>query len=211
MVDVKIVRKNIKHLHLRVKSSLEVVLSVPFRASARDIECILEKRREWIKKHLDKFRQNSQNTAFDSGYFWFLGRRYEIKVIHSKLEKMVLCENVLEIYLSDKSKELSMIDEYYKNAAKELFPSIVSKFEPVIKKKVSVLRIKKMKTRWGSCNHKKAYVNLNFLLLKKPIEAVEYVIFHELAHLIYNNHSKDFYAFIENFMPDYKEREMMLK
>lgn len=214
MIDVKIVRKNIKHLHLKVKPSLEVVLSVPLKASTRDIELVLEKRQDWILKHLENFRKNAQNLALVDKYFWFLGKKYEIKLISSNLQKCVLDKNTFEIYLNDiddKLEKEKMIQMYYKNAAKELFPEIVSKFEPFVKKKVNVLRIKKMKTRWGSCNHHKAYVNLNFLLMQKPIEAIEYVVLHELSHLIYNDHSREFYEFIRSFMPDFKERKKMLK
>jgi predicted metal-dependent hydrolase len=63
-----------------------------------------------------------------------------------------------------------------------------------------------MHSRWGSCNSKKGYINLNLYLIRKDIRFIEYVILHELAHLIHPNHSKDFYRFIENIMPDFKER-----
>ncbi|MBF7043742.1 M48 metallopeptidase family protein, partial [Campylobacter volucris] len=78
-------------------------------------------------------------------------------------------------------------------------------------KKVQKISIKEMVSRWGSCNHKKAYINLNLKLMQKPIKSIEYVILHELTHLIYPHHQKEFYAFLYNLMPDYKAREIYLK
>ncbi len=69
------------------------------------------------------------------------------------------------------------------------------------------LSIKNMKTRWGSCNHNKAYVNLNLKLIQKSLRAIEYVILHEISHLKFPNHSKEFYTFIEHFMSDFRQEK----
>jgi predicted metal-dependent hydrolase len=96
------------------------------------------------------------------------------------------------------------MDSWYQLRAVELFRDIIREYEIVLDKKVEVIRVKKMTTRWGSCNSKKAYINLNQELIKKPIGSIRYVILHELAHLTYPNHSKEFYQYIQRLMPDFK-------
>ena len=105
-----------------------------------------------------------------------------------------------------KKYNFSFSDEFYYSEAKVVFNKIIRKYHPYINKPINKIRIKKMNTRWGSCNYKKGYINLNLYLIKKDIKFIEYVILHELTHLIYPNHSKDFYNFIKNIMPDYKDR-----
>ena len=109
------------------------------------------------------------------------------------------------LYLG-KSYEIEFSEEFYFNEAKVLFNRLIRKYYPYINKPINKVRIKKMNSRWGSCNYSKGYINLNVYLIKYDIKFIEYVILHELTHLIHPNHSKDFYNFIEDIMPDYKER-----
>ena len=90
------------------------------------------------------------------------------------------------------------------------FLNTVNKYNKITQKDSINVRIRKMKTRWGSCNKTKKYINLNLNLIKKPKICIEYVVFHELAHLIYPNHSKDFYNYLSLYMSDWKEREKIL-
>ncbi|MEA3490747.1 MAG: M48 family metallopeptidase [Campylobacterota bacterium] len=78
----------------------------------------------------------------------------------------------------------------------------IEKYKPVVKKEVEHIRIREMKRRWGSCNPSKGYINLNSELIKKPTECIEYVVFHELAHLVYSDHSSQFYNYLSLYMPD---------
>jgi len=109
------------------------------------------------------------------------------------------------LYLG-KSYKFEFSDEFYYSEAKVLFHKLIRKYHPYVNKPINKVRIKKMDSRWGSCNSQKGYINLNLYLIRKDIRFIEYVILHELAHLIHPNHSKDFYRFIENIMPDFKER-----
>ncbi len=87
---------------------------------------------------------------------------------------------------------------------------MIDDYQKIVQKEITKVRIKSMKTRWGSCNYTKGYINLNLELIKKPKCAIEYVIFHELTHLIYPNHSKQFYSYISKYMPDWQERNKKL-
>ena len=137
----------------------------------------------------------------------YLSDRYIKNFVSSKqswIDKMLKDCNK-NLYLG-KSYKFDFSDEFYYSEAKILFNRLIKKYQSYVNKPITKVRIKKMNTRWGSCNSKKGYINLNVKLMKKNIEFIEYVILHELAHLIYPNHSKDFYKFIENIMPDFKER-----
>jgi predicted metal-dependent hydrolase len=89
---------------------------------------------------------------------------------------------------------------------KYVFDEYIEKYSYLIDKSINRVSLKYMNTRWGSCNYKKGYINLNINLIHKNKEFIEYVVFHELVHLLYPNHGKDFYAFIYKYMPDYKMR-----
>ena len=102
-------------------------------------------------------------------------------------------------------------EKWYFEKARALFPQVMDKYLDILGEKIEHLSIKKMKTRWGSCNHRKKYINLNTDLVKKPVPCIEYVVLHEIAHLRHPNHSRDFYHHIERYMPDYKQREKLLK
>ncbi len=121
-------------------------------------------------------------------------------------EKLQQCEKNHKNYYLGKLYAYEFSDTFYYGEAKILFYRLIRKYHPFINKPITKIRIKKMNSRWGSCNYKKGYINLNLWLIKKDIRFIEYVILHELSHLIYPNHSKEFYGFIKNIMPDYKER-----
>lgn len=101
------------------------------------------------------------------------------------------------------------IDKFYLNRAKELIPEIANQYSDITNLKYSKIQYRKCKSRWGSC--KKDELNFNTYLLMLPIECIEYVVLHEIAHIKHKNHSKQFYNFIYQYMPDYKSRESAIK
>ena len=142
----------------------------------------------------------------------YLGQRYKLKVIPSKIEKVILDEQYLILYvkIDDEITKQRLIDKWYRQQAKKIFNDILQKYLNILQTSINRLSIKKMKTRWGSCNYYKRYINLNLYLIRQDIKAIEYVILHELAHLTYPNHSKEFYNYIALYMPDWKARKKTL-
>ena len=137
----------------------------------------------------------------------YLSDKYIKDFVSSKqswIDKL-LKECKKNLYLG-KSYKFEFSDEFYFSEAEILFNRLIRKYQVYVNKPITKVRIKKMDSRWGSCNSKKGYINLNLYLIRKDIKFIEYVVLHELAHLIHPNHSKNFYNFIENIMPDYKER-----
>lgn len=210
--SIKVLYKNIKHIILRVKPSLEVLLSVPFGTSEERIKEFLEQKKEWIKKRQSFFAEFQKSKAKDVIYY--LGRAYPLRVIQDEQERVRLGHSSLEISLKDpshQSRKEGLIRKWYRQVAQEQFSQILESYAKRLKLQVNRLKIRSMKTRWGSCNPKKGYINLNLELIAYPKEAIEYVILHELTHLLYFYHNQDFYAFLTLHMPDWKDREKLLR
>ena len=111
-----------------------------------------------------------------------------------------------EIYAAS----LAALENYKKAFARCIYGHFIAKFAPAVNRKINRVVVRKMTTRWGSCNSRKGYINLSLNLIEKAPELVEYVVLHELTHLIYPHHQKSFYSFIAALMPDFRSREKRL-
>ena len=111
-----------------------------------------------------------------------------------------------EIY----APNLAALENYKKTFARRVYEHFIAKFAPAVNRMINRVVVRKMTTRWGSCNSHKGYINLSLNLIEKAPELVEYVVLHELTHLIYPHHQKSFYDFIAKLMPDFKTREQRL-
>jgi predicted metal-dependent hydrolase len=199
-----------------VKPTLEVVLTVPTNTTQEKIDQILKKRHDWILAQLNYFKKFQQpaKELVSGESFAYLGRNYRLKVSTATNESIKLIGGYLHVNLSDKSdhnKKLQLIETWYKQKAEDYFKKVIAKYTKIVKQEVAKISIRKMKTRWGSCNPKKSYINLNLDLIKKHVFAIEYVIFHELVHLIHYNHDQKFYHYLATHMPDWKIRKLKLE
>ena len=215
--NIRVERKNIKNITLKVKPTCEVILTVPLDTDNKHIEYILKKRNDWISKKIDFFQLNNkiENKEYVSGEsFKYLGKNYRLKVIQSDIENVKLLRGYIQIFIKDKTdlkRKQKLLNSWYMNKAEDYFEKIVEKYKPIIKKEVKNIRIRQMKTRWGSCNFLKGYINLNSELIKKSKDSIEYVVFHELSHLIYDNHSREFYNYLDTYMSDWRIRKEKLE
>ena len=213
---VCIVKKDVKHINLKVKPTGEVILTVPIETTQRDIEYVLKKRADWIDKKIAFFNAHKDmEKEFVSGEnFCYLGRKYRLKVIESQEESVRLQRGYLQVFVKQTDNIESkkrLLHMWYTQKAQIHFIKAIEKYKPIVKQEIERVRIKEMKTRWGSCNPTKGYINLNLKLIEKPTECIEYVVFHELSHLIHPNHSQKFYNYLTLFMPDWKRRKERLE
>ena len=207
---------------LRVKSSSEIVLTIPKRVTIEQGKEFVKKKINWIKKQQYKYKsfENKKETSnFENGdIVYFLGNKYKLKVIPNeknsiKIENEYLILNIRKNYIENKVYISNTYDKLLKEYAKIVFQDLVIKYQAqMIKYKIKIpeIEIRKMKSRWGSCFCTKNKIVLNLSLIKTPIECVEYVVVHELSHFRYQNHSKNFYDFISIFIPDWNERRRIL-
>ena len=214
--NLEIIYKPLKTISIKVKPTLEVVLTVPTNTTQEKIDQILKKRHDWILAQLNYFKKFQQpaKELVSGESFAYLGRNYRLKVSTETNESIKLIGGYLHVNLSDKSdhnKKLQLIETWYKQKAEDYFKKVIAKYTKIVKQEVAKISIRKMKTRWGSCNPKKSYINLNLDLIKKHVFAIEYVIFHELVHLIHYNHDQKFYHYLATHMPDWKIRKLKLE
>ena len=195
--EIKESKKAVKYLRLKVGQSGEISLSIPLRTKENHILEFLEKNLEWLRKTSAKIK--AKNSAKNENQVEFLGGSYEL-IIDKKPSGVSI--ELFSIKAASKADFRRFCDE----KAKELLNASIARFAPLIARPINHISFKHMRTRWGSCNKAKGYINLNLDLITKKKEFIEYVVLHELAHLVHANHSKDFYALISKHMPDYKAR-----
>lgn len=220
-VEVKIVRKNIKNVHLKVFRSLEVVLSVPMQVPPEWIENFLSKRIKWIDEQITKYKLSGGTNTLDSikngTSVQMLGKDMRIVFQESQKNSIDVDEKRITLYLKDATNEefaQKLFLRWWKKTAEDVFQNELDSLYEKIFKKYQVAKpdiyVRKMKTLWGSCTPSKSKVTFNNYLFKANIRCIQYVVLHELTHLLYPNHSKQFYDFLTVHMPDWQERKKQL-
>ena len=223
ILGYEIHRKKVKNINLRIKPNLEVYISVPMNLHRDYIENFIRSKEEWIKsvlKKVENVKEKQKDFEYKTGEIHkFLGKEYNLTVKTGNFNAVSLKNNIRpnEIILTVNENIFENIDEkkkimekwYFENA-KKLFLQFMEKWLEILDENVEKVAIKPMKTRWGSCNYVKRYINLNTELIKRTPFEIEYVILHELTHLKYPNHGRSFYNYIEQYMPNYKVAEKML-
>lgn len=161
-----------------------------------------------------------QKRTFASGdTLPFRGEEFTLRVVEhdGRRTKITIAENELLVYIHRSlppamhNKEISTrLEQWYKRMARETFTEIAEYFKTRLGVDYNALRIKEQKTRWGSCSQK-GNLNFNWKLVMAPIEIIDYVVVHELCHLVHMNHAKDFWRLVEGQLPDYQQRKRWLK
>lgn len=210
---VDVVRKDIKNLHLAVYPPLgRVRVAAPLRVSDEAVRLAVISRLSWIKKQKSKFtsqaRQSEREYVSGESHY-FQGRRYRLNVIYQAGAARVSIRNKSTITLyvregSDKAQRERVLLAWYRHQLKELIPSLVGQWEPVIGVQVKDWRVKQMKTKWGTCNIKAGRIWLNLELAKKSSQCLEYIIVHEMVHLLERHHNDHFAELMNKFMPQWR-------
>ena len=216
-MSVTIIKKDVKHINIKVKPNLEVVLTAPLETCDTHIASVLKKRASWIANRVDYYRsyQSQESKEYVSGEsFRYLGRQYRLKVVEDHEEGVKLKGGYFYMYVknsTDTKRKQTILERWYKARAEVYFTKILAQYRDIVKSEVRSVNIRRMRTRWGSCNPSKSFINLNLELIKKPRYCIEYVVFHELAHLRHPNHSRAFYNYLSVHMPDWKQRKNKLE
>lgn len=228
-------KKGVKTTRLKVAKSGEISVSLPFYAAQKYALEFVQKNYDWLKSSYEKTLSNLPRED----EFRLLGEVYRIKFepnlkgINLRrfaddseiFNSLNLSSDGQNPHLDDPkfkslderkfdgeiyAPNLAALENYKKAFARRVYGHFIAKFAPAVNRKINRVVVRKMTTRWGSCNSRKGYINLSLNLIEKAPELVEYVVLHELAHLIYPHHQKSFYNFIAELMPDFKTREQRL-
>lgn len=209
---VDVVRKNIKHLHLAVyPPDGRVRVAAPLRVNDEAVRLAVITRLGWIKKHQTKFKgqQRQSPREYVSGEsHYFQGQRYLLHVIYQDHPPRVEIRNKTTIELhvrtgSDAAHKARVMQAWYRSQLKESIPALLAKWEAVVGVQSQEWGVRQMKTRWGSCNVRARRIWLNLELAKKPVHCLEYIIVHELVHLLERLHNDRFNAYMDRFMPQW--------
>ena len=210
--EIELTRKKIKNMNLRIfPQSGEIKVSFPIEISDERIYELLTFKIDWIRKNLRKnhFKKIKQNTFYaDQKTLPFKGKEYELKIFPNKYHsKITLTDSEIHVFVTNnpsKSDIQNFINDWYRIHLKVRGEELISKWEKIIGVKSNEFRIKKMKTRWGTCNYKVKRIWLNSELMKKADECLEYVVVHELMHLLEPSHNANFKALMSQFLPNWK-------
>ena len=217
-IEIEVQKKNIKNLHLVVAPpDGKVRVSAPMHLSDDSIKMFVRTKLSWIKKQQEKFEKQprqSEREYVSGETLYVFGQQYFLRVEYSyKGNSLVLSGNeaILTVRKESKPKQReAFVNEWYRALLKEKVETYLPKWESITGLHCDSWQTKYMTTRWGTCNTNTRKIWLNLQLAKKPIECLEYVILHELAHLKVRNHSKDFVAIMDQYMPYWRETKKLL-
>lgn len=210
---VDVVRKDIKNLHLGVYPPMgRVRVAAPLRVSDEAVRLAVISRLPWIKKQKTKFSNQARQTAreYVSGEsHYFQGRRYRLNVIYHSGNPRVVIRNksTIDLYVregSERAQREKVLLTWYRQQLKELIPVLISQWEPVIGAQVAECHVKQMKTKWGTCNIEARRIWLNLELAKKSKQCLEYIVVHEMVHLLERHHNEHFIELMNEFMPQWR-------
>lgn len=177
----------------------------PIGMSKEAVDAFVEKHRKWAEEHLLKMAENRPADISFGGALPFWGREIPVIEAESNVSELIPEKHFI-LPATNTAEHVQML---YRKAAQSVIPQKVCRFAQIMEVNYSGIKINGAKTRWGSCNGTNG-LNFSFYLMTAPESAVDYVVIHELAHTVHHNHSKEFWAFVERFCPDYKLQKKLL-
>lgn len=211
--EIDVIRKDIKNLHLSVHPPTgRIRIATPLRIDDEAVRMFAITKMAWIKKNKDKLeaqaRQSQRQYVYRETHY-FQGRAYLLNLVPHTGAAKVMLHNHEEIHLyikenaSREQKETAM-NEWYRTELKKLIPELLQKWETKMGVQVKDWGVQKMRTKWGTCNIEEARILLNLELAKKSIQCLEYIIVHEMTHLLERHHNANFLFYMDRHLPNWK-------
>ena len=213
-ITVSITRKQIRHLYIRIDEMQgRVRVTAPNHLTDAQIWHSIRSREQWIRHRLERVQAKSVDP--DSHRPVLLFGEAIPQVVHEHLGRpsIALIDGALVISLRDGSTDqdrLSVIENWQRAQLRARIPEMIATWEPVLGVGVAQWRIKRMRTRWGTCNITARRIWLNSELVQRPIECLEYVVVHEMVHLLERGHNRRFYGFLDRYLPDWRSARSKL-
>ena len=210
---VDVVRKDIKNLHLAVyPPNGRVRVAAPLRVDDEAVRLAVISRLAWIKRRQTKFEDQERQSAREhvSGEsHYYQGNRYLLNVVYHDAPPKVVIRNktTLDLFVrtgSDTAQRERVLLAWYRKDLKHMIPPLIVKWEAIIGVKIADWGVRHMKTKWGSCNIEARRIWLNLELIKKPVHCLEFIIVHEMVHLLERHHNDRFIAHMDQFMPQWR-------
>lgn len=188
-----------------------VTISAPLRMDIETIRLFSISKLGWIREQKIKFKEQKREAPREyltRESHYFLGKRYLLKIVEQNSSpQVVLKHSTIELHLrpnATKEQKEALLQAWYRQQLRDLIPKYISKLEKVMDVTVFEFCIRSMKTKWGTCNSEAKRIWLNTELAKKPIECIEYVLTHEMVHLLERHHNDRFQLYMDKFSPNWK-------
>ena len=212
-IAVEVEWKDIKNIHLTVyPPDSRVHISAPLSMQLDSIRLYIITKLEWINKRMEMIRNQARQTdrKYVSGEnHYYKGIRYRLNVVYQKAPPTVVIKGTqfIDLYVRESStleKRAEVMREWYRAELKETLKPLVEKWEEILQVKVRHWEVKQMKTLWGSCNHKTQRIIFNLELIKKPTHCIEYIVAHEITHLVERLHNSKFTSILDAHIPTWR-------
>jgi predicted metal-dependent hydrolase len=217
-LHAEVTRKAIKHVHLSVLPPVgKVRVAAPQSMPLDTIRLFVISKLSWIRSQQRKLQTQERETPREylnkeSHYLW--GKRYLLEISHADAAPVVsLTPRKLKLQVrpgSDKARHAEVLDGWYRQQVRDAVPALLSKWEPLLKVKVQQVFVQRMRTKWGSCTPESGYIRLNTDLAKKPLECLEYILVHELVHLLEPTHNQRFIDLMNLYLPHWQQLRKQL-
>lgn len=217
-VRIEVVRKEIKNLHLSVLPPKgKVRISAPKQMKLDTIRVFVIAKLEWIRRQQRKMQAQERETPREyldreSHYVW--GRRYMLGLVEKDSAPSIEVKHnrlVLQVRPdSDEGRCRTVLENWYREQLRAALPPLLEKWEPAVGVKIDRVFVQRMKTKWGGCNPMTRSIRLNTDLAKKPLECLEYILVHEMAHIIEPSHNARFTSLMDLLLPHWRDRRRLL-
>lgn len=217
-LEIDVTRKDIQNVHLSVLPPAgRVRMSAPAHVKLDTLRVYALSRLQWIRKQQSKMQAQDRETPRDyvereSHYLW--GKRYLLSVVEKDAPPQVEKTHrkiILQVRPdSPQEKREAILAGWYRDLLRQAVPPLIAHWEPILGVKVKKFFIQQMKTKWGTCTPNRGTIRLNTELAKKPIECLEYLVVHEMVHLLEPTHNERFVSFMDRFMPNWRNRRATL-
>lgn len=212
-IEIDLIRKNIKNIHLSVyPPDGRVRLAVPERMNDEAVRLFAVSKLAWITKQRKKFSEQDRQTVrkFVSGEsHYYFGTRYLLNVVETTGKQHIELRGnkYIDLYVRPEStveKREKIMYDWYRQSLKKIIPAYIKKWEEIMRVTVNDWGVKLMKTKWGTCNVKDKRIWINLELAKKNPRCLEYIIVHEMVHLLERHHNEKYKAYMDKFLPNWK-------
>jgi predicted metal-dependent hydrolase len=218
-IVIDVIRKDIKNLHLAVYPPTgRVRIATPTKVDDEAVRLFAISKLSWIKRNQAKYvnqeRQSERKYVSGESHYYH-GQRYLLNVILQSGYPKVVIRNkkYIDLYIKENysiEQRENVMTNWYRKNLKEQIPILIKKWQNIVGVEVSNWEVKKMKTKWGSCNREAKRIWLNLELAKKPERCLEYIIVHEMVHFLERNHTDHFVAYMDKFMPIWRNYKQEL-
>lgn len=208
-IKIEVIKKVKKTVSIKIKDEKNIILSVPKYYQTIHCEMVIEKNKKWILDKIISINKKQDIGFFENGTVYFLGKEYKIEL--EKIDEILqFKENKIIINEKLKNKIYETMINWYTNKAYEILLEKIKKYSEIMSLKPEKIRIKNLKSAWGIC-YSSNNITFNYKIIAAEDKIIDYLVVHELAHIKHHNHSREYWKFVENYIPECKELRKILK